>query len=215
MEQKSHDMDDIEILTIQLSDTLEEENDLTELLPKEQFASRPRKSIKHELMSYVWVIIIAFLAANLVTHFIIINAHVPTASMSPTIQVGDKLIGYRMAYFFSEPQRGDIIIFDHQIYDDQESETLVKRVIGLPGDTIFIQGGVLYINEKKYTEDYLAEPMVGNYGPVTVPANSVFVMGDNRNISDDARYWDNTFVSYDEIIAKAVLRYMPNWKIFQ
>ena len=75
-----------------------------------------------------------------------------------------------------------------------------------------ITNGVLYINGKEYKEDYLAEDMIGNFGPYEVPEDSYFMMGDNRNISEDSRYWDNTYVDSDDIVAKAFFKYDPTFK---
>lgn len=93
------------------------------------------KEIKREIISWILVVVVAFVLAYVLTHYVIIKAKVPTGSMLNTIQRDDKLVGLRTAYLFSEPKRGDIIIFP---YPDNESEEYIKRVIGLPGETIII-----------------------------------------------------------------------------
>ena len=137
---------------------------------------------------------------------ILINAVIPTESMVATIQKGDHVIGLKSSYWFSEPQRGDIVVF----HAPDTPETLyIKRVIGTPGDTVVISDGKTYINGEQLQEDYLPEPMEGYFGPFVVPEGSWFMLGDNRNHSLDARYWDNTWVTKDMIVGKAYFRYWP------
>ena len=174
--------------------------------------TKEKRSIAKEVLSYVLVIVIALIVAIVVNNFVIINATVPTNSMANTINEQDKLFGYRLAYMFFEPQRGDVVIFEHKCYKDSEKEALVKRVVGIENDTIQIIEGVLYRNGKVIEENFLAEPMKGSYGPYVVPADCYFLLGDNRNISDDARFWDYPFVKEEDIIAKAVFKYSPSFE---
>ena len=92
---------------------------------------------------------IAFAAAFIILRFIVINAQVPTGSMKETINENDRLFGFRLAYVFSEPQQGDVIIFK---FPDDESKTYIKRVIGTPGDTVKISAGAVYVNGEKLDE---------------------------------------------------------------
>lgn len=207
----------VEYIYINLNDS-EVEEEHTDIDKIDEADAKESISVAYvikEIFTYIAICAFAALIAFAINVFVIYNAHVPTGSMVPTINVDDKLIGFRMAYLFSEPDRGDIIIFEHQCYNDEESEMLIKRLIGLPRDTVEIKSGELYINGELVQEDYLAEPMVGDYGPFVVPEDSYFFMGDNRNISDDARFWDNTFVSRDEIAAKAVIMYSPKIKLIE
>ena len=130
--------------------------------------------------------------------------------MEHTIEPGDNLFGFRLAYLNSEPERGDIIIFK---FPDDESEKYVKRVIGLPGEKIRITDGKVYINDsaEPLQEDYLKEEWIRATGPYEfeIPEGSYFVMGDNRNNSYDSRYWQHTFVTKDEIIGEALFIYYP------
>jgi signal peptidase I len=128
--------------------------------------------------------------------------------MDPTINVNDKLIGFRLAYLFKDPQRGDIVIFK---YPDDESQIFIKRIIGVPGDKVEIVEGVLYLNDKPTYEQYIKEKMYGNYGPYEVPDDCYFVLGDNRNVSEDARFWQNTYVTRKQILAKAWFKYSPGF----
>lgn len=170
---------------------------------------RPKNVIR-EIFSWVFVLVAAFGLAFFITNYIIVKAIVPTGSMESTIIPGDKIIGNRIAYLFSEPDRGDIIIFK---YPDDEEENYVKRIIGLPGEKIQIIQGKVYINDstEPLEESYLKEPAnLEDYGPYEVPEGCYFVMGDNRNHSLDARYWVNTYVAKDKIIGKVWFRYSPS-----
>lgn len=159
-----------------------------------------------EIFSYVKIFAIAIIIAYITTHFFIINAQVPTGSMKNTIMEGDRLIGFRLSYKFSKPERGDIVIFK---YPDDETQTYVKRVIGTPGDIVQIANGKVYINNEELEETYLKEPMNISTKQETyvVPEGHYFMMGDNRNSSLDSRYWTNTYVAEDKILAKVLFRY--------
>lgn len=171
---------------------------------KKAAAKEQETSIFFELLSYIKLLVIAMIVAFLVNNFIIVNAEVPTGSMNNTIMEGDRLIGFRLAYLFSSPQRGDIIIFK---YPDDETQNYVKRVIGTPYDTVEIKNGIVYVNNTEIDEPYLKEEMRGSFGPYILGEDEYFVMGDNRNDSKDSRYWINTYVHSDQIIAKAVFKY--------
>lgn len=164
---------------------------------------------RSELLSWVKIIIVTAAISIFINSVIIANSHVPSGSMENTIMTDDRIIGSRLAYLFSDPKRGDIIIFK---FPDDEDILFVKRVIGLPGETVMIIDGKVYIDgsETPLDEPYLKEKMEGSFGPYEVPANSFFVMGDNRNWSQDARRWVNTYVTKDKIIAKVLFRYFPN-----
>lgn len=167
-----------------------------------------------EIRSYAIIIVAAVLVAVFVNTFIISNTRVPTGSMENTIMCGNRLFGNRLAYKTHKPKRGDVVIF--KFPDDETGKTnYIKRVIGLPGETVNIVDGVVYIDGKELKEDYLKEKPQGSFGPYEVPEKSYFVMGDNRNNSSDARFWENTYVTEDKIIAKAVIKYWPNIKLIK
>lgn len=149
-----------------------------------------------------------------VNNFLLINAKIPSESMEQTIMTGDRVFGNRLAYVFGEPERYDIIIFK---YPDNEKELFIKRIIGMPGETVEIKDGKVYINgsEKPLKDSFTPETPVGDYGPYTVPENSYFVLGDNRNYSRDSRFWNNPYVAEDKILGKAVLRYFPGIKLLK
>ena len=173
-----------------------------------QADTEEKTSVGKELFQWVLVIIGAVILAFLIDTFVIVNAQIPSGSMENTIMTGDRVFGNRLAYKFSDPKRFDIIIFK---YPDDESQLFIKRIIGHPGETVEIHDGNIYINgsDTPLEDVDIKEPMEGSFGPYTVPEGCYFVMGDNRNNSRDSRYWENTFVSEDEILGKAVLRYWP------
>ena len=111
-------------------------------------------------------------------------------------------------------ERYDIIIFK---YPDDESQLFIKRLIGLPGDTVEIKNGKVFINgeEDEEANSHVPETPTGNYGPYVVPEGCYFMLGDNREHSKDSRFWSNTFVTYDEIVGKAIIRYYPSIKVLE
>lgn len=187
-----------------------DEEEIQEETHPAQEEEEKENSFLRELLSWVFPFVAAIVVAFFIKNYLIINANVPTGSMENTIIPGDRLIGNRLAYLSSGPERGDIIIF---YYPDNEEETYVKRVIGLPGDTVRIENAQVFINEEEtpLEEPYLKEEWTVATGPYTfeVPEGCYFVMGDNRNDSWDARYWTNTYVAEEKILGKAIFTYWP------
>lgn len=176
-------------------------------------------SLKNEIISWLQVLITAAIIAFCINTFIIANSQVPTGSMETTIMPGDRVIGSRLSYRFGKPERGDIAIF---LYPDDEARGIktyyVKRIIGMPGDTIDIVDGKLYLNgsETPLDEPYIREEMMLE-PPMhyEVPEDCYFMMGDNRNYSNDSRRWTNTFVRRDKLIAKVLFQYFPKFQKLQ
>ncbi|WMJ90350.1 signal peptidase I [Anaerocolumna sp. MB42-C2] len=167
--------------------------------------------IKKEIFEWAKVIVIAIAIAFILNNYVIVNAQVPTGSMENTVMTKDRIFAFRLAYLFEDPQRGDIVVFP---FPDDEKVNYLKRIIGLPGDTVEIKDGKVYINNSKkpLKEDYLKETPTGSFGPYKVPEDSYFMMGDNRNISEDSRYWNNPYVKKEKILGKAIIRYYPSIK---
>lgn len=161
-----------------------------------------------ELFSFLTSFIVAVVIAMLMQRFIIINANIPSGSMENTIMTGDRVIGNRLAYLFGSPERGDIVIFK---YPDDEKQLFVKRIIGMPGETVVIEDAKVYIDGVLLEETYIKEKWIIDAGPYTyvVPEDSYFVMGDNRNNSKDSRYWENTYVQDEQLLGEAVFCYWP------
>lgn len=131
---------------------------------------------------------------------------IPSESMVPTLQVGDYLLIEKISGKTIGYRRSDIIVFTPPARSGLKDE-LIKRVIGLPGDTLQIENNVLYLNNQPYSEPYVQEKIRNNFGPFQVPPGHVFVMGDNRNNSFDSRYWGP--VPLESVIGKALFRYYP------
>ena len=163
---------------------------------------KKRKEEKEELtgMAAVWdylkTFLIIFCVVFAMNKLVYINAVIPSESMQNTIMKGDRVLG----------------IFK---YPDDPSKIFIKRVIGLPGETVTVKDGKIYIDGKEQTQavSFCPEEMAGSFGPYEVPEDSYFVMGDNRNNSLDSRYWDNTYVKKEAILAKAGFRYWPLNKV--
>ncbi|MDO4187398.1 MAG: signal peptidase I [Lachnospiraceae bacterium] len=166
-------------------------------------------NVKQEIAEWAIVFVLAIVFSVIINTFVLINARVPSASMENNVMTGDRLFGNRLSYIKEDPKRGDIVIFR---YPDDETQLFIKRVIGLPGETVMIIDGKVYIDDKTepLNEPYLAQEMLGTFGPYEVPENAYFVMGDNRNYSLDARFWNNTYVYKDKILGKALIRYYPS-----
>ncbi len=162
-----------------------------------------RKILK-EIISWILVFIVAFALATLINKVIIMKVEVPSGSMQNTIMIGDRVFTFRLAYLISDPKRGDVIVFP---YPDDEKVDYIKRIIGLPGETIEGKDGLVYIDGKPLTEPYVRDKIDSDFGPYIVPKDSYFMMGDNRNNSEDSRYWEHKFVSKDKIKGKAIVKY--------
>ena len=175
---------------------------------QEEQQQQPAQSVWKEIWDYAKIILVVFVIAFLLGHFVYINARVPSGSMEQTIMTGDRVFGNRLAYKNKEPERFDIVIFK---YPDDPSQLFVKRVIGLPGETVNIVDGKVYINdsEEPLDDSFCSETPEGSFGPYTVPEDCYFMLGDNRNHSMDSRYWTNTFVEKDAIEAQVAVRYWP------
>ncbi len=157
------------------------------------------------------LIAIALCLALVIRTFIAEPRYIPSDSMLPTLHTGDRLVVEKISYLFHPPQFGDIIVFQpptelqHRGYT--KDQAFIKRVIGKPGEIITVAGGKVYLNGQPLQEDYIAEPPNQPFPPVQVPKDEFFVMGDNRNDSNDSRYWG--FLPRKNIIGRAVFRFWP------
>lgn len=167
-----------------------------------------------ELWEYIKMIVFVVIFVMILNNFLIINARIPTESMEETIMAGDRIFGNRLAYMFDKPERFDIVIFK---YPDDESQLFIKRVIGLPGETVVVRDGKVYIDgsQEPLDDSYTKEVPEGDFGPYVVPEGHYFMMGDNRNNSKDSRMWSHPYVAEDKILGKAVLRYFPGFKLLK
>ncbi len=183
-----------------------------------------KKTTKRVFWEYAEAIVTALILALIIRAFVVQAFKIPSGSMIPTLQVGDHLlvnkIGYGLRIPFSDkrlvtfgkPERGDIIVFK---WPKDPSRDFIKRIIGLSGDVVEVRDKKVYINGKpldesytQYTDEYVRPPRYGprdNYGPVGVPEGKYFVMGDNRDQSEDSRFWG--FVDFEQIKGEAMIIY--------
>lgn len=164
------------------------------------------KTIIKDVCQTVFYVLCALFVAFLLMKYVLINAYIPSESMTDTLQVKDRVVASRIVYEFQEPQRQEVVLFKSNQVSDSEM-ILVKRIIGLPGDKIYIDKGYVYINGELLIEDYAEKD--NYFGEFTVPDNCYFMMGDNRDDSFDSRYWDNPYVNSDDILGKVMFKYYP------
>ncbi|MDP1993051.1 MAG: signal peptidase I [Syntrophales bacterium] len=179
---------------------------------------------KSKLREYIEAILLAIVIAFFIRTFVIQAYKIPSGSMKPTLQIGDHILvskfnyGVKLPFLRSTlipigtPKRGDILVF---IYPEDRSKDFIKRLIGLPGDTIEIRNKKILLNglplndpHGVYVDNLIIPGNVqprDNVGPVTVPEDSIFVMGDNRDESYDSRFWG--FVKMKDVLGKALIIY--------
>jgi len=164
-------------------------------------AEKTSLTIKELLESVVIAVILALIIRTFLFQFF----WIPSRSMEDTLLINDRIVVTKFSYWFNEPQRGDVVVFKYPL---DTTKDYVKRLIGLPGDIIEIRNSKLYINGQLVKEPYLKEGLVfGDFGPIQIPPEHYFMMGDNRNYSSDSRVWG--FVNEDLLIGKAQFIYWP------
>ena len=168
------------------------------------FTQRIDKIKQEKRMAFRWLLIpvTALTCALVLNLFVLICAIVPSKSMESTIREGSLIVAFRLAYANHEPARGDVVLFRHE---ELGGSLIVKRIVGLPGETFEIREGCLYINGEKapFEEAYATGEMTDDFGPVVIPSDSFVVLGDNRSASHDSRFWQQPFVERQQIEAKA------------
>jgi len=172
------------------------------------------------MVEWVAVIIGALVVALVVKTFLFQAFYIPSASMEPTLEKGDRVLVNKLSYDVHDVNRGDVVVFELPPDDvgPDGIKDLIKRVIGLPGDVIETRDGVVYVNDRRLDEPYLADgtvtgdPTQGNNPAIdrqTVPEGTVFVMGDNRANSHDSRYADRGPIPIDTIVGRAFVVVWP------
>jgi signal peptidase I len=163
------------------------------------------------VLEFLIILLVSFvLVFGFVRPFVIEAFWIPSASMVPTLKYGDRVLVNKFIYRFTEPERGDVIVFKSVEGDDED---LIKRVVGVPGDEIAVRGGKLFVNGEPQKEPYVNKkyPDRSFYAPTTVPKDHVFAMGDNRANSQDSRIFGP--VPEENIEGEAFLRFWPPHRI--
>ncbi len=195
-----NDENDIEFIDYDIDNVkADKSNDTLDLEAKQKV------DVKAEVISWIKMVLVAVVAAFIINQFIIINATVPTGSMENTILAEDRVIGLRLSYMFSDPQRGDIVVFKFPL---DEKLNYIKRIIGLPGETVRIEDSKVYIYDtetgelkEELQEDYLKEEWIvmNNGYEFVIPEDRYLMIGDNRNHSADARDWQTKVEMYPDV----------------
>ena len=229
------DMDGIEFIEYDIDEDTETYRDDVAKLSKEAKKKQEKAefSWKKEIYSWIIMIVVAIGIAAFVSTFILMNAVVPTGSMENTIPTGSRMIGFRLAYAFSEPERGDIVIFKSPLNDEED---YVKRIIGLPGETVVLEDSKVYIYNSDGSlkigpldEPYLKNEVWLNEGEkykFVIPKDRYLMLGDNRRSSLDARSWydkaiqtggdlNEVYIHKDKILAQALFVYWDKFMVFE
>ena len=167
----------------------------------------PQRLLNNWLFDWAETIVVALVLALIIRAFFLQVFWIPSGSMEPTLDIGDRIVVNKVVYNFRHPRRFEIIVFRAVPAMGEEKKDLIKRVVGLPGETLEVKDGAININGQVVAENHTMNQDYANYGPVTIPDDSYFVMGDNRPASADSRYWG--FLPKKKIIGKAFLRLWP------
>ncbi len=172
--------------------------------------SEPPSPLK-ALWENLQILIVALILALLVRAYVAEPRFIPSDSMVPTLQVGDRLVVEKISYRLHPPEFGDIVVFDPPPQLRQQGykrdQAFIKRIIGQPGQTIEIKNSKVFVDRQPLQESYIAEPPSYIMKPAQVPEGTFFVMGDNRNNSNDSHVWG--FLPKENIIGRAWVRFYP------
>lgn len=164
------------------------------------------KKYVQTILEWAALIVVAWLISFAIRTFVFDTRIVPTGSMLPTIQLQDRVIFDKLFYRFGSLERGDIIMFTPP-QGSGESDDLVKRIVGLPGESLEVREGKVWINGMVLEEPYLDQAPKYSYGPLKIPENAYIMFGDNRNNSKDAHIWG--VLPKENIEGRVLLRYWP------
>ncbi|MFH1347824.1 MAG: signal peptidase I [Candidatus Margulisiibacteriota bacterium] len=171
--------------------------------------------LKHWVFDWTETIVVAFIMALIIRAFFLQVFWIPSSSMEPTLDIQDRIVVNKVAYYFRTPKRQEIVVF-RQVADPDKPEgrpkrDLIKRVMGLPGEILKIRDGVVYINDQKIEETHPMNSDYSDFGPKKIPSDAYFVLGDNRPASADSRYWG--FLPKANLIGPAFIRIWPLTKL--
>lgn len=164
---------------------------------------RPARSL---VVQCIGALVVAAVLAAVIVTFVLQSFLVQGASMLPSLHDGERVLVDKITYRFREPQRGEVVVFR---YPADASRKFIKRVIGLPGDVVEVRAWTVYVNGRPLHEEYILGPTYREFGPAVVPEGTLFVMGDNRNQSEDSRDPSVGFVPQSLVVGRAILTYWP------
>ncbi len=178
--------------------------------PKSSIPAEPSPKLK-ALWENLQILVVALVLALLIRAYVAEPRFIPSDSMVPTLQVGDRLVVEKISYRLHPPEFGDVVVFDPPLQLQRQGykrdQAFIKRIIGQPGQTIEIKNGKVFVNDQPLQEPYIAESPAYAMSSVVIPEGTFFVMGDNRNNSNDSHVWG--FLPKDNIIGRAWLRFYP------
>ena len=178
----------------------------------------PGQQEENVVVEIIKTLVTAAILAFGIRTFVAEARYIPSESMQPTLEINDRLIIEKISYRFRTPERGDVVVFrpTDELKKQGYKEAFIKRVIGLPGDTVEVKNDKVFVNNKELPEKYIFVPEIAPgyqarpqrpYGPTTVPDDQYLVLGDNRNNSLDSRSWG--FVPRENLIGRATVRFWP------
>lgn len=171
--------------------------------------STPQSSVLR--LDNLVTVAIALLLALLIRVFIAEPRYIPSDSMVPTLEIGDRLVIEKVSPHYRSPQRGDIVVFTPpdalQAIGYSANDVLIKRVIGTPGHQVAVHDGRVYLDEEPLQEPYTAAPPNYQLPPITIPDDTYLVLGDNRNNSNDSHIWG--LLPAEDIRGRAIFRFWP------
>lgn len=162
-----------------------------------------RKTVREYLDSFI----VAGMVAIVLITFLVRSFYIPSESMVPTLLVNDYILVNKFAYKFAEPMRGDIIVFHPPHIKNPRSTDFIKRCVAVENDVIVIRDGQFYLNGIAVEEPFINQPPIEDFGPYRVPPGHIFMMGDNRNNSDDSRNWGP--LPLQNVVGKAFVIFWP------
>jgi signal peptidase I len=163
------------------------------------------------LFDWTETIVVAFILALIIRAFFVQVFWIPSGSMEPTLDIGDRIVVNKIIYNFREPRRFEVLVFRGISSAGEAKKDLIKRLVGLPGETFEVKNGTLFVNGLPLEEKHSMNQDYADFGPVIIPPDAYFVMGDNRAASADSRYWG--FLPRKNLIGPAFLRIWPLAKI--
>lgn len=180
-------------------------------MTKEQLSTTEKPKIWENIKENLQIIGIGLILAILIRTFIAEPRYIPSESMFPTLGIGDRLVIEKVSYHFHKPDKGDIVVFSPppqlQMLGYQKDQAFIKRIIAKEGDRIKVENGIVYVNDQALKENYIQEKPYYDLSPLEIPPGYLFVMGDNRNNSNDSHIWG--LLPEKNIIGHAIFRFFP------